>query len=226
MSIIADGNSSSAAARVLRSRSFPPGWIGPVSPLFSPEKSPYPSNEFHVHPQYRTPRGLDAVLQKANAKFDDFHTEKYHDQVAAILSEWSSQLLESPQKTAAMEKVMPSNFSGASPKPISSQSVRAESTLQAFRMKFSDESQLGREAFLGEWRSVMNTFSAMVTAEFQVTSIRVEDSPPPESRLGIPLKTRIRFELVGTGAGFYREQRVGNWELQWELRGSGERSFN
>jgi len=188
---------------------------------FSSEKSPYPSNEFHVHPHYRTPRGLEVVLQKANAKFDDFDTEKYHDQVAAVLSEWSSQLLESPQKTAAMERAMPTNFSGASPKPISSQSVRAESTLQAFRMKFSDDSLLGREAFLGEWRSVMNTFSAMVTAEFQVTSIRVEDSPPPTGQLGVPLKTRIRFEFVGTGAGFYREQRVGNWELQWELRGSG-----
>src|ERR1700722_6675497 len=106
-------------------------------PSFSSEKSPYPSNEFHVHPQYRTPRGLDAVLQKADAKFDDFDTEKYHDQVAAILSEWSSQLLVSPQKTAAIEKAMSSNFSGASPKPISSQPMRADSILQAFRMKFS-----------------------------------------------------------------------------------------
>jgi Tfp pilus assembly protein PilF/peroxiredoxin len=200
---------------------LPAGLDWPSFPSFSTEKSPYPSNEFHVHPQYRTPRGLDAVLQKANAKFDDFETEKYHDQVATILSEWSSQLLESPQKTAAMENVMSSNFSGASLKPISSQSMRADSILQAFRMKFSGETLLGREAFLGEWRSVMNTFSTMVTAEFQVTSIRVENSPPPVSSLGIPLKTRIRFEFVGVGAGFYREQRVGNWELQWELRGSG-----
>jgi tetratricopeptide (TPR) repeat protein len=160
-------------------------------------------------------------LQKADAKFDDFDTEKYHDQVAAILSEWSAQLLESPQKTAALEKAMPLNFSGASPKPISSQPMRADSILQAFRMKFSAEALLGREAFLGEWRSVMNTFSTMVAAEFQVTSICVENSPQPAIPLGIPLKTRIRFEFVGTGAGFYREQRVGNWELQWELRGSG-----
>ncbi len=200
---------------------LPAGLDWPSFPSFSPEKSPYPSNEFHVHPQYRTPRGLDAVLQKANAKFDDFDTEKYHDQVAAILSEWSSQLLESPQKTAAMEKAMPSNFSGASPKPISSQPVPADSILQVFRMKFSGETLLGREAFLSEWRSVMKTFSTIVTAEFQVTSIRVENFPPPASPLGIPLKTRIRFEFVGTGAGFHREQRAGNWELQWELRGSG-----
>src|SRR5271156_4019198 len=167
---------------------LPAGLDWACFPSLSSEKSPYPSNEFHVHPHYRMPRGLDAVLQKANAQFDDFDTEKYHDQVAAILSEWSSQLLESPQKTAAMEKAMASNFSGASPKPTSSQPVRAGSTLQTFRMEFSDEALLGREAFLGEWRSVMNTFSTMVTAEFQVTSIRVEDSPPLANRLGIPLK--------------------------------------
>jgi tetratricopeptide (TPR) repeat protein len=28
--------------------------------------------------------------------------------------------------------------------------------------------------------------------------------------------TRVRYELVGTGSGFYREQRVGEWDLEWQ----------
>jgi len=30
------------------------------------------------------------------------------------------------------------------------------------------------------------------------------------------VKTRVRYELVGTGSGFYREQRVGEWDLEWQ----------
>jgi tetratricopeptide (TPR) repeat protein len=175
-----------------------------------------------VHPHYRTPRGLDAVLRKVQPGFDDFVTEKYHDQVADILREWSSQLLESPQKTAALEKAMTSGFRGASPKAAVSKPVRAGLTLQVFQMKFSPEVLLDRDAFLGEWRSGMNLFSKLVSAEFQVTSIHAEAAPQLPLGLSGLLETLVRFELVGTGTGFHREQRVGNWELQWELLASGE----
>jgi hypothetical protein len=30
------------------------------------------------------------------------------------------------------------------------------------------------------------------------------------------LETRVRYELVGAGPGFHREQRVGEWSLEWE----------
>ena len=50
--------------------------------------------------------------------------------------------------------------------------------------------------------------SKIQTAEFQVTGI---DAQP-----GGALRTRVRYELVGTGQGFHREQRVGWWNLEWE----------
>jgi tetratricopeptide (TPR) repeat protein len=68
----------------------------------------------------------------------------------------------------------------------------------------------------------MSPFSKMIIAEFQVTSIRA--GTPALSLPGIPgsLETLVRFEMVGTGADFYREQRVGHWELHWEAVPSGE----
>jgi tetratricopeptide (TPR) repeat protein/peroxiredoxin len=180
------------------------------------------SRDFHLHPQYRAQRDLDTVLRKVQAGFDEFITEKYQDQVAKILREWGFQLLESPQKTAALEKVMTPNFSGASPSAAAAQPLRMGATLKVFRMKFAEKEPLGREAFLQEWRSSMSPFSRMVTAEFQVTSIRA--GSPAVFSLGSTgvLETRVRFELVGTGADFSREQRVGNWELDWEMLPSGE----
>jgi tetratricopeptide (TPR) repeat protein len=180
-----------------------------------------PMADFHLHPQYRASSALDAVLRKVPAGFDDFVTEKYQDQVAAVLRDWSSQLLESPRNTGALEKVMVSDFSGSSSKAAAPQPVRAGSTLQVWRIKFAGETPLGRESFLEEWRSAMGAFSKVITAEFQVTSIRAVSS---QSSPGLPasLETRVRFELVGTGTDFHREQRVGNWEIDWEMPASGE----
>jgi tetratricopeptide (TPR) repeat protein/peroxiredoxin len=65
-----------------------------------------------------------------------------------------------------------------------------------------------------------------VTAEFQITSIDPADEkgavwssvPPIPSRV----RTRVRYEIVGAGRDFYREQRVGNWDLVWEPSSSQE----
>jgi len=180
------------------------------------------SSDYHLHPQYRAQRELDTVLRKVQSGFDAFITEKYQDQVAKILTEWSSQLLESPQKTAALERVMTLKFSGASPSAAVAQPVREVATLKVFRMEFAENAPRGREAFLQEWRSSMRPFSRIFTAEFQVTSIRtVSPAVFSPGSTGL-LETRVRFELVGTGADFYREQRVGNWELGWEMLPSGE----
>ena len=162
------------------------------------------------------------MFQKVQTGLDEFVTEKYHDQIAGIFREWSSELLDSPRKTVALEKAMSASFLGASPKATESQSVRSGSILQVSRMKFAGEAALQREPFLGEWRSVMNTFSKLFTAEFQITGIHTESPLVLPAGLPVLLKMQMRFAFVGTGAGFHREQRVGNWELDWELLSSGE----
>ena len=63
---------------------------------------------------------LDALLLKAKAGSDDFISEKYVDQVSAIMEKWSSGLLESPQKFVAFENVLLPSFSATSLKPVQS----------------------------------------------------------------------------------------------------------
>ena len=36
------------------------------------------------------------------------------------------------------------------------------------------------------------------------------------------MQTRVRYEIVGDGTGFHREQRIGNWDLIWERTAAGE----
>jgi tetratricopeptide (TPR) repeat protein len=169
--------------------------------------------EFHLHPHYRAQTPLDAVFLKAKAGSDTFVTEKYHDQIAAILAEWSASLLQSPQGIQVVEKSLAPGFSGSSLALAQSKLVRPGRKLEVHRLTFEQNTSLRSAAFLEELRSALGSFSKILTAEFQVTRIDANSSR---------IQTRVRYELVGTGQDFYREQRAGFWELEWETAPSSE----
>ncbi len=166
------------------------------------------SPEFHLHPHYRDQTPLDAALLQIEPGLDDFVREQYHDRIAAILNGWSKSLLHSTQNTDALEKALHEKFVGTSWQPVESRPLRpASRTIEASRVRFATQPSLTREAFVSELRSALGNFSKILTAEFQITRI---DSTTAG------LATRVRYELVGTGQGFYREQRTGYWSLEWE----------
>jgi len=149
---------------------------------------------------------------------DEFVTEKYHDQVAAILAEWSSSLLRSPQELQTFENALAVDFVGSSLRPVDSRLVRPGPALEVHQNKFDSALSVRRDAFLQELRSAMSAFSQVVTAEFLVTGIEASAASP--SQPPASLRTRVRYDLVGTGAGFFREQRVGYWDLEWSASSS------
>ena len=181
---------------------------------------------FYLHPHYRSERSLDATLLKVQAGLDDFITEKYADEIASILGEWSAGLLRSPREPEAIAKVLAPDFHGASLQPAESRAVRSDATVAVRQNKFSSQTALPSEQFLREWRAALSAYSRIITAEFQITAIDAAStqsaglSSAPET--SIQVQTRIRYEIVGTGEGFHREQRVGNWELDWNCSSSGE----
>jgi tetratricopeptide (TPR) repeat protein len=190
----------------------------PVIPPFESPTAPAPYGEFHLQPHYRAQRPLDATLLKVQAGSDAFVTEKYHDQIAAILAEWSSSLRRTPRDVKAFEKVLTPDFSGSSLRPVDSRLVRSGPALEVHQNRFGSQGSLGRDAFLQELKSAASVFPSILTAEFQIT--RIEASPAFPSKLPQRLQTRVRYELVGAGAGFHREQRVGYWDLEWTLTSS------
>ena len=174
--------------------------------------------ELQLHPEYRVKRGIEAVLCKVPAGFDEFVTEKYQDEIQAIFREWSAQLLQSPQRTDALGLVLSPDFTSSSWKPALERAVHQTPYLKVWNLEYSKEAPLGAEAFLGEWRAYLSDFSSLLAAEFQIVSIQVD----PASTSPLSLEITVRFELVGTGTGFYREQRIGHWKQHWERHSAGE----
>jgi hypothetical protein len=89
----------------------------------------------------------------------------------------------------------------------SSRIVRPGPALEVRKVEYAGAATLEPSAFVAELREALSAFSSIATADFQVTSI--------ESREGGGLRTRVFYELVGSGAGFHAEQRVGTWEIEW-----------
>ena len=168
---------------------------------------------FHVHPHYRFERPLDVTLDKSRAGLDEFVSEKYADQIALILAAWSTNLLKSPLGLDAIAASLTSEFAGSSLQPAGSVELRP-APVEIRQLKFA-QSSLGRDAFLADLHSALSDFSALLTAEFEITRMDASGAPAR-------LATQVRYELVGSGKQFHREQRVGYWQLGWESSSSGE----
>lgn len=198
---------------------IPAGWWGlsfPGVEAFSSRNSPSPSTGFHLQPHYRSERLLDATLLKVRPGLDNFVTEKYADQIAAILADWSTGLLQSPPGTKAIAKFLAADFFGTNLTSTESRAVRSSTELEVRQNRFARQQTLGRDNFLREWTSRLSVFSRILNAEFQVTGIDTDGAAPSSSQSLPRLRTSIRYEIVGTGNDFHREQWVGNWNLEWE----------
>jgi tetratricopeptide (TPR) repeat protein/peroxiredoxin len=208
----------SAGATLIPARLW--GWAYPNS-LASDSSNAAANAGFHLHSHYRSERPLDATLAKVQTGLDDFITEKYADQIDATLALWRLSLLRSPQDVIAFAKVFTADFSATSPRPIESRVVRSGSPVEVRQNKFVAEAALNGADFSREWRSTLGVFSKIVTAEFQITAIKANSSSPSQTPERV--ETTVRYEIIGTGAGFYREQRIGFWDFVWQFSSEGFR---
>ena len=161
-------------------------------------------------------------MLKTQAGSDEFVTEKYQDQIAATLAQWSAGWLRSPHDVEAVERILTSDFLGSSFRPVESRLVRPGSPIEIRQNKFAREPALAKDAFLRDLQSSMGSFSAVITAEFQVTSVDAGSQSISANHSPGRLRTVVRYELVGSAKDFYREQRVGQWDLEWEPSAAGE----
>ncbi len=218
---------------------FVPSWLwGTKFPLrlapcdlISGERSPVDASSFdtafYLHPRYRSGRTIDSTLRNIETGLDEFISEKYADQIAAILAGWSASLLKSPQETQAFTSVLAVDFSGTSLLPATARVIRSGTGIEVRENTFASQTTLNLDAFVRDLESSLQVFSSILTAEFQVIGIEVDSDAKTDvsinsSHLPDRVNTRVRYEIVGTGSGFHREQRVGTWHLTWEPAPSGD----
>jgi tetratricopeptide (TPR) repeat protein/peroxiredoxin len=198
---------------------FIPGVLGTTAFAFPPEEFHRHSQDglAQLHPRYREQRPIDQLLLKVQPGLDAFITEKYAAEIEALLAKWSSGLLNSPPDVQSIAQVLAPAFSGCSLKPVGSRKVRSTPPVEVWQTSFLPDTPLAGDAFLRSFRAMIDPFIRFESAKFQIIKIDSPTAPPSKT-----LATRVRYELVGTGRDFYREQRIGEWDLDWELTQSNE----
>jgi tetratricopeptide (TPR) repeat protein len=167
------------------------------------------TTEYQFHPKYRATRPIDDLLLKVNPGLDQFITEKYAAEIEAILTNWTETLLRSAQDVQPLGMALADEFIGCALDSKSSAVVRSDRIVEIKKNQFSAGRSLPREPFLDSAKRYLQEFTKLQTVRFQIVDITKSE----DARGG--LHTRIRYEFVGEGSNFYREQRVGYWELDW-----------
>ena len=198
-----------------------PGKSAPVSlgsqPLRFPASQPS-APEYRFSPHYRQESALADLLRTVRPGFDQFATEKYAEEIGAVLAKWTSGLEQSPPNLGGIVQSLASGLRAASLTPLEHQPLRPATGLEVYRNRFSDALTLTRSEFVREVDSFLAPFSSFQTAEFRITSVSVIDSSTDNAAIGI----KVRYDLVGPGTKSYRSQKVGYWSLEWEKHGTGD----
>ena len=191
------------------SAAFLPAGLWPSFSLpLQASATPFADREFHLHPHYRAQLPIEASLLKIKAGSDDFITEKYAEQVAAVFDQWTAELKRSPGTCDSIKKVLAPGFAGGNFAAVKSRITRSGPVVQAEHRDLSPELVLENKPFIAALQSWLETFTEVLTAELQVTSIHV---------IGDSLQTTVRYELVGRSKDIFREQRIGEWFISWVL---------
>ena len=118
------------------------------------------------------------------------------------------------------DKFLADGFSASSLRTADVRLVRSGPLVKVVQHAFQHQATLGRDAFLREFQSTLDSLSSVLSADFQVTS--VDADPSSSSQVPSRLQTRVFYEMVGAGRDFYREQRTGFWQIEWESNPAGE----
>ncbi len=190
----------------------PLGRFGYAFPISAQRSLPAHTIDDRLNPHYRQPASIDAILRQVEPGSDTFITEKYAEQIEAVLARWTAALTQSAPEFSAVEHSLSASLQATALNPTQRQPLRPLLGLEVSRNQFGNALAVGRAEFAAEFRKFLGIFSSLSTAEFYVVGILLTGTDQSPGAL----QTRIRYDFVGAGRDFFRGERVGHWDLEWE----------
>jgi Flp pilus assembly protein TadD/peroxiredoxin/ketosteroid isomerase-like protein len=168
-----------------------------------------PAFDFRLDPHYPARSPLEGVLRLVAAGSDEYVTERYAVEIEAVLSQWAKTLKASPEDHSAVENCLEPSITGSSFASGEVRVLRSGAGIDCSQRQFTGKQVSGRQPFLEAWHAWLGRAAQVETAEFLMTAIEVIGNAP----LGI--RAAIRYSLVLQRNDGKREDRVGNWTMEW-----------
>ena len=197
---------------------FIPSPLGSLSfPVFgSGAPAALPLSDFRVTPHYPTKSPLDDVFRQVVPGADEYLTEKYAFEITGLLTTWGEALQRSAPALDVLARFIDSSIEATELAGAQENRVHSGSGIEVLKRRFVNESLSGRERFLGQMKDYLANFSRVEIAEFEITEIEELASSP------LSVNIQVRYGIVGAAKNADREQRIGNWRMEWARPASGE----
>jgi Flp pilus assembly protein TadD/peroxiredoxin len=164
----------------------------------------------YYRPHFRNPPSLEPILRHLSPGEDAFPEEKIAEEVAERLARLSRLLREKPaQIGGSLDWLLATDFKGGSLTPAEEVAVGSSNSFEVARGKGTTPPVGDRALFGQQLAALVAGLSEVTTAEFLVTAIEPERGGTPSVR------TDVRYDLVGTGPGAWRAERVGRFRMVW-----------
>jgi Flp pilus assembly protein TadD/peroxiredoxin len=174
----------------------------------------FPFTDFRLAPHYPARSPLADVLRLAPPGSDQFVTEGYAFEIAALLQAWSESLRTSAG-TSFLAKMIDASLEASSLVPAASTPMRTGHGIDIVKRTFAAGAAVGREGFLAGVRAWLGPSQRIEHAEFEITGIQIRSENP------LSLDLDIRYDVLSTRTDRSRASRIGTWQTQWTRDAAG-----
>ena len=104
------------------------------------------ASEYRLKPHYRMKSPLDDVIAMVEPGLDAFPSERYAEEIEAILVEWKRALEQSSPDLEVIGKFLSPEFQASALQPSSEKPLRSDPGLEIFQRHFSDQRSIGKKS--------------------------------------------------------------------------------
>ena len=168
-------------------------------------------------PKLAVPDTMAPFLEHVEPGTDGFPLEGQAKELEARLRDISDAFRGGAARLAAVSKVLDPNFRGGRLLPVQ-EPAPIQSQLEVTRAQdLPRDATLDARGFSAELQRLIGDIRDVTVAELLITSIQPDDGGDSSS----PVRTSIRYDIVGAGKTAYRVQHVGEWQMSWRRNAAG-----
>jgi Tfp pilus assembly protein PilF/peroxiredoxin len=177
-------------------------------------------------PKLAVPETLQPFLKQVEPGNDAFPAEREAKELEVRLRKMADSFRAGPERaTTVVEWLLAPGFKGGRLLPAADAASKREaskaddSPLEVTRAKAAPQQlTLDSRSFGAELRRLVEDMRDVTVAEFLITSI---DGAGASAGGKTPVKTEVRYDIVGVGTKAWRVEHVGVWRMVWRQGTSG-----
>lgn len=159
---------------------------------------------------------LEAFFKQIRPGADEFIAEKYALELEHLLDGWAAALQGSAHDLSTPKEWLGGTLEGIPLDRGTVQTLRAEPPLESEKIVFPAATTMSNEAFLAALERYLAPLKQIESCDLQVDAIEISPGTP------LRLRTKVHYSVTGNLDSNRREQRTGEWSINWQEQGRGQ----